>query len=77
MNEFEKRLAPMFETYFDDSYEFKDILKIIEEARQEFPLLKYMNKELKEGEVYAMSLNEVSSILVSQELFKWYVKWFS
>jgi hypothetical protein len=61
-----KKLSPMFDGYFDDRYEFADVLKVLDEAKKDF--YKIINEEVPEDQNDPESLYE----LMKNAVEKWF-----
>jgi len=67
----------MFEGYFDDEHEFKEISEVIDEVKQEFPLFRDVISYL-EAKKYApkLTLDDYFPFGTDSQTVKWFKKWF-
>jgi hypothetical protein len=77
-----KKLSPMFDGYFDDRYEFADVLKVLDEAKKDLPKRRSVvlpqpidltDKTVLREKHRQEAINEA---LYLQDIEKWIKKWF-
>jgi oligoribonuclease (3'-5' exoribonuclease) len=73
-----KQLDPMFAGYFDDYYKYSDILKILDEAKRDYPAVKQVVDEFGEKKNREIKYEEIPEIIIelNNRRQEWFQKWF-